>query len=147
MWRALVATTGLVLSCGAALAQDAAPSLATALGDNTLAAVMFLPHAAPAGGGSLTRVVFQAYLRANGSALIRRWDAPHDAYTTPAEAHWSVTGSTLCMNFPGLLATPGDICIEVHVWGPRIAGNTAGTGPFALLDGNIEPGNSLVATR
>jgi hypothetical protein len=137
---------GLVLACGAARAEDAAPSLATVLGDNTLAADMFLPHAAPGGGGSLTRVMFQAYLRTNGTALIRRWDAPHDAYTTPAEAHWSVTGSTLCMNFPGL-ATTGDICIEVHVWGPRIAGNTAGTGPFALLDGNVEPGNSLIAAR
>ena len=146
MRRVLVAAIGLVLACGGARAQDAAPSLATVLGDNTLAAVMFLPHEAPTGGGSLTRVMFQAYLRTNGTALVRRWDAPRDAYTTPAEAHWSVTGSTLCMNFPGL-ATAGDICIEVHVWGPRIAGNTAGTGPFALLDGNIEPGNSLVAAR
>ena len=146
MWRALVATIGLVLACGAARAEDAAPSLASLLENNTLAADMFLPHAAPKGGGSLTRVMFQAYLRTDGTALIRRWDAPHDAYTSPAEAHWSVTGSTLCMNFPGL-GEPGDICIEVHVWGPRIAGNTAGTGPFALLDGNIEPGNSLVAAR
>ncbi|HUB96453.1 MAG TPA: hypothetical protein VL993_11070 [Stellaceae bacterium] len=144
-YAAAAATMGvMMLGAVAAPAQEAAPSLATVLQDNTLAADMFLPR--ERGGNSLDRVMFQAYLRANGTALVRRWDAPHDAYTAPAEAHWSVTGSTLCMNFPGFEVT-GDICIELHVWGPRIAGNSTGTGPFALLDGNIEPGNSLVATR
>jgi hypothetical protein len=144
MRRALFAAAGLIVALGAAHAQQAAPSLEADLANNTLAADMFLPH--ERGGNSLERVMFQAYLRADHTALVRRWDAQHNVYTAPAASHWHVDGSNLCMNFPGL-DDAGDICIEVHVWGPRIAGNTAGSGPFALLDGNIEPGNSLIATR
>jgi hypothetical protein len=144
MRQVIVAAACVAIAFGTAHAQQTAPSLESQLADNTLAADMFLPH--ERGANSLERVMFQAYLRADHTALIRRWDAQHDSYTTPAEAHWSVNGSNLCMNFPGL-DEAGNICIEVHVWGPRIAGNTSGSGPFVLLDGNIEPGNSLVAAR
>ena len=70
---------------GCARADEAAPALGPLLAGNTVSAVMFLPHDAPKGGGSLDRVMFQAYLRTDGSALIRRWDAARDAYTAPAE--------------------------------------------------------------
>ena len=125
---------------------DEAPALPDLLAGNTLSAVLFLPHEAPHGGGSLDRIMFQAFLRADGSALIRRWDPAHDAYTVPDERRWSVSGSTLCLDFPGL-AGDDRICIEAHVWGPRIAGNGTGTGRFAMLDGDIEPGNTIVASR
>jgi hypothetical protein len=105
-----------------------------------------VPHEAPKGGGSLSRIMFQAFLRPGGTALIRRWDPAHDAYTTPAERRWSLSGSTLCLDFPDMGGEPS-ICIEIHVWGPRIAGNATGTGRFAMLDGDIEPGNSLIAAN
>ncbi|MGH7091077.1 MAG: hypothetical protein ACREFQ_19440, partial [Stellaceae bacterium] len=94
------------------------------------------------------RVVFQAYLAPGGSELVRRWDPSRDRYTVPADAHWTLSGATLCMDFPGL-AGGGDpnICIETHVWGPRISGNTSGAGRFALLNGDIEPGNSIARER
>jgi hypothetical protein len=31
------------------------------------------------------------------------------------------------------------MCAVVHVWGPRIAG--IGTQPYAMLDGDLQPGN------
>lgn len=131
----------LALAGGAARAEDRTPSLTETLAGNTVSAVMFLPHE-----DQVDRVVFQAYLRPDGSALVRRWDAGRDAYTNAAETRWTVSGTTLCLAFPGL-AGGSDICIETHVWGPRIAGNTAGTGRFAMLDGDIEPGNSIAAQR
>jgi len=143
MTRMLPAALAASLLATSAMAQDAAP-LTARLPGNTVSAVLFLPSEGP-NGETLDRVMFQAYLRPDGSALMRRWDGAHDAYTAPANGRWRVTGDILCLAFPDL-AGP-EICVETHVWGPRIAGNTAGPGRFALLDGNIEPGNSLVAQR
>ena len=143
------ATIALILAVGlggGARGDEAAPPLGTRLAGNTLSAVIFLPHEAPRGGGSLDRIVMQAFLRGDGSALVRRWDAAHDAYTAPGEGRWSLAGSTLCLDSRNLAAAPG-ICVDVHVWGERIAGNTAGPGRFAMLDGDIEPGNTIVAAR
>jgi hypothetical protein len=133
----------LALSVGALAQQAAAPPLADALTGNTLSAVLFMPHEAT-GGGSLDRVVFQAYLRADGSALMRRWQPAQNAYSPVAERRWSVTGDQLCLDFPPNERVPRT-CVQIHVWGPRIAGNTTGSGPFAMLDGDIEPGNSIAA--
>jgi len=148
---ALALLTAAVLAVAPASVARAAgaaptPSLGDRLAGNTLSAVAFVPHEAPRGGGELTRVVFQSFMRADGSALYRRWDPARDAYTAPAETHWNVAGDTLCMDVPGS-GGDGRLCMEVHVWGPRIAGNGTGTGRFAMLDGNIEPGNTIVAQR
>ncbi len=152
---AMMALSALVLWQGGAGAADApqppgaaeAPKpLAETLVGNTLSGVLFMPHEAPAGGGSLDRVVFQAFLRSDGSAQMRRWDSTHDAYTAIAPSRWNLDGDTLCLDFPANERV-ARTCIEIHVWGPRIAGNTAGAGPFALLDGSIEPGNTIVAGR
>ena len=129
----------------AASAQRAETPVADALTGNTLSAVLFLPHAA-AGGGSLDRVVFQAYLRPDGSALMRRWQPAQNAYSPLAERRWSVTGNELCLDFPPNERVP-QTCVEIHVWGPRVAGNSTETGQFAMLDGDIEPGNSIAAAH
>jgi len=142
----IIAGVMLVAALSPGARADTAPTLAELLAGNTLNAVAFVPHDAPTGGGSLYRIMFQAYLRQNGSALIRRWDTGQDAYTAPAEIHWIATGSTLCLDLPGS-GGDGRICVEAHVWGPRIAGNGTGTGRFALLDGDIAPGNALLAAR
>ena len=141
-----IAALILVAGIGGTARGDEAASLGERLAGNTLSAVIFLPHEAPRGGGSLDRLVIQAFLRGDGSALVRRWDAGRDAYTVPADGRWSVTGSTLCLDARSLGDAPR-LCVDVHVWGPRIAGSTAGTGRFAMLDGDIEPGNTLVAAR
>jgi hypothetical protein len=143
MTRNLLAVLAVVLVAHRAPAQDESP-LAQRLPGNTVSAVLFLPHEGQT-GEALDRVMFQAYLQPGGGALMRRWDGSRDAYTAAAEGSWRVSGDTLCLSFPDM-AGP-EICVETHVWGPRIAGNTAGPGRFALLDGNIEPGNSLVAAR
>jgi hypothetical protein len=137
----------LALAPAIAFAQMPAPDttpLSQRLPGNTVSAVLFLPQEGKT-GETLDRVVFQAYFRPGGGALMRRWDGARDAYTTPADGRWSISGDTLCLSFPDL-AGP-EICVETHTWGPRIAGNTAGPGRFALLDGNIEPGNSIIASR
>lgn len=143
---AIIAAFILAAGLGGAARGDEAVPLGARLAENTLSAVIFVPHEAPRGGGSLDRLVIQAFLRGDGSALVRRWDAASDAYTVPAEGRWSVAGSTLCLDAESLGAAPR-LCVDVHVWGPRIAGNTAGAGRFAMLDGDIEPGNTLIAAR
>jgi hypothetical protein len=141
MRHVLLAVSLLLGAPVGAAAQEAAKPLADALTGNTLSAVLFLPHEA-SGAGSLDRVVFQAFLRPDGSALMRRWQPAQNAYSPVGERHWSVSGNLLCLDFPPNERVPR-ICVEIHVWGPRIAGNTTGPGQFAMLDGDIEPGNSI----
>jgi hypothetical protein len=114
------------------------------LAGNTLSAVTWVPRsAATPGGGALSRFMLQAYLRQDGSALIRIWDPARNAYTRPVERNWTLSGSTLCLDLPA--PGPGRVCAEVHIWGPRIAG--VGTTPYAMLDGDLKPGNTLFGTR
>src|SRR5271155_5671416 len=114
------------------------------LAGNTLSAVTWVPRsAATPGGGALSRFMLQAYLRADGSALIRIWDAARNAYTRPVERNWTLSGSRLCLDLPA--PGPGRVCAEVHGWGPRIAG--IGTAPYVMLDGDLKPGNTLFGAR
>ncbi|MBV8535056.1 MAG: hypothetical protein JO128_05655 [Alphaproteobacteria bacterium] len=98
----------------------------------------YLSRSAENGGGSLTRLMFQAYLRPDGSALARVWDVAADAYTRPVQSHWTVTGSQLCLAVPTVSPT---LCLDVHIWGPRIAGSSVA--PYAMLDGDLKQGNLL----
>ena len=114
------------------------------LAGNTLSVVAFMARTpGMPGGGELTRVVIQAYLRPDGSALVRAWDAARDAYSVPAERHWSLTGSTFCLDSP--FAGANRLCADIHIWGPRVAG--VGARPYAMLDGDLQPGNALGAGR
>ena len=144
---AIVATTllsvALVVTSTGAAASDGSPML-TSLAGNTLSAVTWVPHsAATPGGGALSRFVLQAYLRQDGTALIRVWDAVRNAYTKPAERYWTLSGSRLCLDLPP--PGPGGICADVHSWGPRIAG--FGTAPYVMLDGDLKRGNALTGAR
>jgi hypothetical protein len=134
-----------LLAAGAgASAGDGPPALAGFLAGNTLSAVIWVPRsAATPGGGALSRFMLQAYLRQDGSGLIRVWDAARNAYTQPAERNWTLSDSRLCLDLP--TPGPGRICAEVHSWGPRIAG--IGTRPYVMLDGDLKPGNALFAAR
>lgn len=138
----LLALTWVVTSTGAG-AGDGSPML-TSLAGNTLSAVTWVPRsAATPGGGALSRLMLQVYLRQDGSALIRVWDPARNAYTKPAERYWTLSGSRLCLDLP--LPAPGGICADVHRWGPRIAG--FGTAPYVMLDGDLKPGNALIGAR
>ena len=89
---------------------DVSDEMAMLVG-NTLTAVTWVPHSAAApGGGALSRFIFQAYLRQNGVALIRVWDAARNAYTRPVERNWGLYGSRLCLDLPA--PGPGRICAE-----------------------------------
>lgn len=115
-------------------------NLAARLAGNTMSVVAFLPRRPGApGGGELSRLVVQAYFGPDGRALVRVWDPWHDAYTVPAERRWTLTGSTLCLDVPA--PGNGPMCADIHVWGPRIAG--IGTQPYAMIDGDLKPGNVI----
>jgi hypothetical protein len=120
------------------------PVSADLISGNTLSAVVYVgPGAAASGGAGLSRFVLQAYFRAAGSASVRVWSAARDAYTAPVERRWTLSGSRLCLGAP----PPGPVrlCADIHIWGPRIAG--VGTAPYVMLDGDLTPGNALLATR
>jgi len=120
---------------------------AAALAGRTLSAVAYVSRATAAASqqtsGGLTRLMFQAYLRPDGTTLVRVWDVAADAYTPPAESHWTTTGTQLCLAMPP--AVTQTLCVDVHVWGPRIAG--ASVSPYAMLDGDLKQGNLLAAGR
>jgi hypothetical protein len=118
-----------------------ASQLAGQLAGKTLSAVAYMPRSAGMpGGGELARLMLQAYLRADGRALVRAWDTTRNAYTVPVERDWSLNGSNFCVGLP---AAPGTLCADIHVWGPRIAGINAR--PYAMLDGDLQPGNAVAA--
>jgi hypothetical protein len=119
------------------------PKLGDLLAGNTLSAVIYVQRSLLASGaGVLNRFVLQAYLRRDGSALVRVWDAAHNSYSRPVERKWDLSGNALCLDVAG--PGPGKICANVHVWGPRIAG--IGTTPYVLLDGDLKPGNAVFGT-
>jgi hypothetical protein len=147
-WHAFVGAAALAVwsGLGGAAAQGvAAPAAASAgaslgnlLAGKTLSAVVEVMHAPGAPGGGLGRIMFQAYLRPGGSALVRVWDTARNAYTPASDRRWSLDDGTLCLDLPRV---SDKLCVVVHVWGPRIGGY--GPRSFALLDGDLAPGNTL----
>jgi hypothetical protein len=141
----ILAALFLALAISSTWAAEPPAVTANQLVGNTLSVVAFVPRppnmpgANGPTGGELLRVMVQAYLGPGGRALVRAWDASRDAYTVPAERHWSLTGSTFCVDVP--LAGPEPICADIHIWGPRIAG--VGAKPYAMLDGDLQPGNTI----
>ena len=136
----------LWLAAAAGNAAAAEPPLVTAsqLTGNTLSAVVFVARSPNVpGGGELARIMIQAYLTADGLALVRAWDARRDAYTEPAERRWSLSGSTFCLDVP--LAALQPVCADIHIWGPRIAG--IGVKPYVMLDGDLQSGNAIGSGR
>jgi hypothetical protein len=125
------------------------PVSSSQLVGNTLSAVAFvirppgLPGANGPFGGELERIMLQAYLGADGRALVRAWDPSRNSYTVPADRRWSLNGDTFCVDVP--LAGPQPICADIHIWGPRIAG--VGVKPYAMLDGDLQPGNVIGGRR
>ncbi len=143
LFRGIIALLGAALfASGAAHAASGESDQvsAAALADRTLSAVAYLSRSTDHGGGGLTRLMFQAYLRPNGTALVRVWDTAADAYTRPSESHWTATGAQMCLDVPTVSPT---LCLDVHVWGPRIAGTSVT--PYAMLDGDLKQGNLLAA--
>jgi len=136
----ILAVLVLGLTAGTAHATESPAVTATQLVGKTLSAVAFIQRSpGMPGAGELARIMMQAYLGPDGRALVRSWDVQHDAYTVPAERRWSLNGSTFCVDVP--LAGSRPVCADIHVWGPRIAG--VGTRPYAMLDGDLQPGNII----
>jgi hypothetical protein len=134
----------LIAPAPAAFAADPPVVTASQLAGKTLSAVAFVPRiAGMAGGGGLARIMLQAYLSGDGRALVRSWDTSRDAYTAPVQRRWSLSGSTFCVDVP--LAGPQPICADIHIWGPRIGG--VGVKPYAMLDGDLQPGNAIGGGR
>lgn len=142
--RNILAALSAALAAGQSQAAEPPMVSANQLVGNTLSAVAFVPrNAGMPGGGELARIMLQAYLGADGRALVRAWDARRDAYTVATERRWSLSGSTFCVDVP--LAGPQPICADIHIWGPRIAGTSAK--PYAMLDGDLQPGNIIGGSR
>jgi hypothetical protein len=136
----ILAALPLALVVGHATAAEPPAVSAGQLAGSTLSAIAFVPRTAGMpGGGELARIMLQAYLAPDGRAVVRVWDTGRAAYTAPAERRWSLSGSTFCLDVP--LAGPRPICADIHIWGPRIAG--VGAKPYAMLDGDLQPGNVL----
>ena len=125
-----------------ALASEPAPPLLAELAGHTLSAVAYV-MSPPGGDGrapTLQRIMLQAYLAADGTTLVREWSAGRNTYTALAHTRWSLSGDRLCLDLPNR-----PLCANVHVWAPRIAGT--GTQPYAMLNGDLHPGNIITRMR
>lgn len=138
--NARAGAVALMLLGGAAPA-CADDALMTQLVGKTLSAVVYASASpGPVSGHSLQRIVLQAYLEPGGRALLRQWVSARDSYTAPVQGHWSLAADNLCIDLPA-----GPLCAKIHVWGPRIAG--IGVQPYAMLDGDLRPGNAVTGSR
>jgi hypothetical protein len=141
--RSIVLAAALVSRGTITEAASGPPKLGDLLAGNTLSAVIYVQRSVAAlGASALNRFMLQAYLRRDGSALVRVWDAAHNSYSRPVDRKWDLSGNALCLDVVGL--GPSKICAIVHVWGPRIAG--VGTTPYVQLDGDLKPGNAVSGT-
>ena len=112
-------------------ALDAAKDLV----DKTLSGVAFIPQANNA--SSLKTVMFQAYLRPDGSALVRAWDSVANRYTPTDTRPWRGTGDQLCLTVPAF-GLPEALCIQLHAWGVAFAGT--GINVNAMVKGDVRTG-------
>ena len=145
MLSRLSAMLGLVAALGAAPQTNAASLLPNeTLAGHTLSAVLYLPAPPESHRGGLARLMLQAYLSPDGGAMVRLWDTATDRYSAPVTRHWSLSGSRLCIGLPTGELT-GEMCVDVHVWGPRIDGVAAD--PYRMLVGDLRPGNAIVPRR
>jgi len=138
----LVSLLATAMADPTSAAEPAVP-LASRLAGHTLNVVAWVPSPPGSRNGSLTRIMLQAYLRPDGRALVREWAPARNSYTPVADRRWSLSGSTLCVDLPG--GSTASLCTDVHVWGPRIAGYN--TRPYAMIDGDLAPGNMIAPGR
>ncbi len=112
--------------------------------DKTLSGVAFIPQATPqatvTGNSGLKTVMFQAYLRPDGSALVRAWDGATNRYTPTDTRPWRGEGSTLCLAVPAF-GLPEPLCIALHTWGPAFGGS--GVNFQAMVKGDVRQGSAL----
>jgi hypothetical protein len=112
---------------------------------NTVAAVAYLPVAHPqpgpdaTGASSLLTVMFRAFLRPDGTALVHSWDPRTASYTPTATQFWSLDGNTLCLSVPAFQRTD-PLCLEVHIWGRNFAGYGV-NGSHGMVKGDVKPGH------
>ena len=137
-------TVALALSGRAGAGNVEALDAAKDLADKTLSGVAYLPQATPAlgvdGTPSLRTVMFQAYLKPDGSALVRAWDPVANRYTATDTQRWRGDGDTLCLTVPAF-ALPDALCVALHAWGPAFAGT--GVNHNAMVKGDVRPGSAL----
>ena len=110
-----------------------------------MSAVAYVPRAPDAGSGTLERIMLQAYLASDSKTLVRHWIGSRNRYSAPVATRWSLAENTLCIDLPTIDSPSRKLCAKVHIWGPRIAG--IGTQPYAMLDGDLRPGNAITGTR
>jgi hypothetical protein len=133
-------TLALLLTAACpARSSELGTDLAVQLAGKTLSAVAYT-RVPPGPGGRLQRQMLQAYLAPDGSSLVRQWVGARNSYSAPARTRWWLAEDMLCIGLP-----QGPLCAKVHIWGPRIAG--IGTLPYAMLDGDLQPGNAISRSR
>ena len=134
-----LAAFGIVLASAGALPppQDRVephPALSRdAFAGHTLSAVTF---GRGQGGASVEAVMWQAYLRADGQAVIRRWDTARNAYSPPQRSTWELKGERFCLGLSPTGAA-GQECADLHGWGTTLAGIAADG--RAMVKGAPEP--------
>ncbi len=121
-----------------------APDAAKDFIDKTLSGVAFIPLATPqaniGGNSGLKTVMFQAYLRPDGTALVHAWDPATNRYTPTDTRPWRADGGTLCLTVPAF-ALPDALCIALHTWGPAFGGS--GVNFNAMVKGDVRQGAAL----
>jgi hypothetical protein len=98
----------------------------------TVSAVAFLPTIGPS---SVRRVMFQAFLDANGMARVHWWDERANRYSPVEQQRWSIDGSTFCIRLSAVASDP--LCFSVHMWGPNFQGYNSAVG--GMIKGDVRP--------
>lgn len=123
------------------LKPDTPVDVGATLKGSTISALAYrsfaLPKAVQGGAESSARVIFQAWLREDGTARVRVLDEGRNAWRPVANETWSVQGDTFCLSAGSL--GMARLCLDTLIYGQVFS--AASPKADVMVKGNWRKGN------
>lgn len=97
------------------------------------------PTVKAGGASSADKMIFQAWLRDDGGARVRLWDADTGAWRATADERWTVEGDLFCLSAGSLGIGAPRLCLDTLIWG-QVFSASGPKGEY-LVKGNWKKGN------
>ncbi len=125
------------------LQPDAHVDVKATFAGSTISALVYRSFSKPAvkAGGASTaeNLLFEAWLKEDGAARVRRWDADTGAWRPAANETWTVEGDVFCLSATSLAVGMPRLCLDTIIWG-QVFSASGPKGEF-LVKGNWKKGN------
>lgn len=75
------------------------------------------PTVRAGGASSADKMIFEAWLKDDGAARVRLWDADTGAWRATASETWTVQGDLFCLSAASLGIGMPRLCLDTLIWG------------------------------